>query len=164
MSITPSDPSVLLFRAQCSKIFPFSSLSLYCSSPTSDYTEKAVAFAVALNAVIYAATVPALFAPNPAAAAGGDKPSFSTLKGVTALFRTAPPAGVTAAWLHYVAFDLLTGQYIVKDAMANGISKVATGVALFFTLMGGPTGLVVYGLARLAAKADTKFIPWIKLW
>lgn len=121
-----------------------------------------MAFAIAVNSLIYVATVPGLFAPNPAAAAGGDKPSFSTLRGVTALFRTANASGVTAAWLHYVAFDLLTGYTIAQDALANGIHKAVAAVCLLSTLMLGPTGLVVYGLARLATNANTKFLPWIR--
>jgi hypothetical protein len=66
--------------------------------------------------------------------------------------------------LHYVAFDLLAGNHVAQDAMKIGMNKALTTVCLFFTLMLGPAGIVLYGIARLAVKADTKFIPWIALW
>ncbi|KAI9033386.1 hypothetical protein DFJ74DRAFT_701479 [Hyaloraphidium curvatum] len=132
---------------------------LLAARPGWKWTERAVALGVGLNAAIYVLAVPSMFAKQE----GGEKGNFGSLEGVTTLFKNVSPGGMTAAWLHYVAFDLLTGYAIANDALANGINKIATGFCLFFTLMLGPVGLVGYGAVRLASGAGTKFLPWIKL-
>lgn len=78
---------------------------------------------------------------------GGMQPdSFSTLDGVAALFTNRE--ALLAGWVHYLAFDLLTGIFIVNNARKNGIGIGWLLPCLFFTFMLGPVGLLLYILIR----------------
>ena len=68
--------------------------------------------------------------------------NFSTLAGVSKLF--ADKTLLLAGWIHYLAFDLLAGIYIVRNAAKNGIHHWLTTPALFFTFLFGPFGLLLY--------------------
>lgn len=72
---------------------------------------------------------------------------FSTLKGLQALFSNEQ--AVLAGWLHYLAFDLLAGITIAKDASKLGFSRYLTPIFLLFTFMAGPLGWLLYFVARL---------------
>ncbi|KAL1522549.1 hypothetical protein AB1Y20_017534 [Prymnesium parvum] len=73
-------------------------------------------------------------------------PDFTTLSGVVRLFQD--PNGVFAGWLHYLAFDLLLGRWMVQDSQARGCSLVAHVLfvipCLLATLMAGPAGFILY--------------------
>ena len=73
--------------------------------------------------------------------------SFSTLAGVAALF--ANPWLVVAGWLHYLAFDLLTGTWEARDSVSRGVPRWLLVPCLFLTLMLGPMGWGAYMLVRL---------------
>jgi len=73
--------------------------------------------------------------------------SFSTLEGVMGLFTNKTVA--TAGWVHYLAFDLMTGLFISNNAKMHGISHWLTVPCLFFTFMLGPFGLLLYFILRL---------------
>ena len=79
----------------------------------------------------------ALFSNTPAE--GG---SFSSLPGVMVLF--AQPHAALAGWIHYLAFDLFIGAWEVRDAQRRDIPHVWVLPCLFFTLMAGPLGLLLY--------------------
>ena len=68
--------------------------------------------------------------------------SFSTLQNVKALFQD--DMAVAAGWLHYLAFDLLAGVYIVKNSQKLGIKRWMYTLALPFTFMFGPFGFLIY--------------------
>ncbi len=72
----------------------------------------------------------------------GDKPSFSTLKGVLALLKD--PKGALAAWVHILAFDLMIGLYIHSEGTALNISHWLLFPCYVFTLMFGPIGLLMF--------------------
>lgn len=72
---------------------------------------------------------------------------FSTLKGLQNLF--ANEEAILAGWLHYLAFDLLAGITIAKDASKLGFSRYLIPVFLVFTFMAGPFGWLLYIIARL---------------
>ena len=55
---------------------------------------------------------------------------------------------VTAGWIHYLAFDLLTGIWIKKNSVKYGISHWIIVPCLIFTFMLGPVGLLLYLLVR----------------
>ncbi len=95
--------------------------------------------APALFAVAYAAIVIAVL---PRA-----EGSFATLAGVTALFTN--PWLVLAGWLHYLAFDLLTGTWEARDSVSRGVPRWLLVPCLFLTLMLGPMGWGAYMLVRL---------------
>lgn len=71
---------------------------------------------------------------------------FSSLYGVMKLFKN--PRGTLAGWVHYLAFDLFVGLFIVLDAQQQNISHWYLMPILLLTLMLGPSGLLVYVLLR----------------
>ena len=77
----------------------------------------------------------------------GDFQKFGSLAGVMELFTNK--TAVTAGWVHYLAFDLLTGIWIKKNAQKYGISHWILIPCLLFTSMLGPIGLLLYLVARL---------------
>jgi hypothetical protein len=72
--------------------------------------------------------------------------SFQTLRGVSMLFSN--PWLLVAGWLHYLAFDLLTGTWEARDAVRRGVPRWLLVPCLFLTLMFGPTGWLLYMLIR----------------
>jgi hypothetical protein len=99
--------------------------------------------APALFAAAYIAIVIAVFP--------GASGSFSTLTGVAMLF--ANPWLLLAGWLHYLAFDLLVGTWEARDSTVRGVSRWILVPCLFLTFMFGPTGWLLYVIAR------TRFAP-----
>ena len=75
-----------------------------------------------------------------------DLKSFGSLAGVMGLFQNETV--VTAGWIHYLAFDLLTGVWIRKNSVKHGISYWIIVPCLLFTFMLGPIGLLLYLLVR----------------
>jgi hypothetical protein len=76
-----------------------------------------------------------------------DLQSFATLKGVMALFTNEK--GVLAGWVHYLCFDLMTGVFIVQNAIKHNVKHWFVVPCLLFTFMLGPSGLLLYGLVRV---------------
>lgn len=76
----------------------------------------------------------------------GDLESFGSLEGIMQLF--GDPGAVLAGWIHYLAFDLMTGWFIAFDAMRKGINRYLIIPCLLFTFMLGPSGLLLYLLLR----------------
>jgi hypothetical protein len=77
-----------------------------------------------------------------------------TLSGVAALLGT--PAGATIAWVHFLAFDLFVGRWIYLDSQERRVRPWLMAPVLFFTLMLGPVGFLLYLVLRhIAALAPT---------
>ena len=74
---------------------------------------------------------------------GGD---FSSLAGITKLF--SEPGNVMLGWTHYLAFDLFVASWEIEDAGRHGIPHWLMIPVLFFTLMLGPIGLLLYFVIR----------------
>lgn len=70
-----------------------------------------------------------------------------SLPGIAALLGSS--AGATVAWVHFLAFDLFVGRWVYLDSRARGVSPWLTSPMLFFVLMFGPLGWLLYLLARL---------------
>jgi hypothetical protein len=68
--------------------------------------------------------------------------SFGSLASVKALFQN--DNAVAAGWLHYLAFDLFVGAYIVRKSRSIGISRWLVSLALPFTFMFGPMGYLIF--------------------
>lgn len=69
-------------------------------------------------------------------------------------------AGATIAWAHFLAFDLLAGRWIYLDSRERGISAWLVAPVLFFTLMLGPIGFLLYlGLRALPARGRRQPAP-----
>lgn len=73
---------------------------------------------------------------------------MASISGVSALF--SHPNGVMTGWTHYLVFDLFVGAWISRDALSRNVPYWRVVPALFFTLMFGPVGLLIYALIRLA--------------
>jgi hypothetical protein len=78
--------------------------------------------------------------------------NFSSLEGVIDLFKS--PRAVLAGWVHYLAFDLLAGLFIVSNASHYDISHWLLIPCLLLTLMFGPLGLLLYFVLRLVVTQD----------
>lgn len=74
-----------------------------------------------------------------------------TLPGLVALLGT--PAGATIAWAHFLAFDLLIGRWAYLDSREQAISAWLMAPILFFILMLGPAGFLLYLGARALWRA-----------
>lgn len=79
---------------------------------------------------------------------GRGEGDFNSLAGVAALF--ANPWNLLAGWVHYLAFDLLTGVWETRDAARRGIPHWMVIPCLLLTFMLGPAGWLLYqGVRRL---------------
>ena len=78
---------------------------------------------------------------------------FGTLAEVQALFSV--DALLLAGWIHYLAFDLFVGAWIVRDSQSHDLRHLLVIPCLFFTLMAGPFGLLLYlGLRAVLRGTD----------
>lgn len=84
-----------------------------------------------LLAAAYAAIFPALYVGAP----GG----YGSIDEVLALLNSDRRIAL-AAWLHYLAFDLLVGSMIVREARSRGIAAAWRVPALALTFLFGPAG------------------------
>ncbi len=92
-------------------------------------------------AALYTWLVVSAFAKEP-----GGFESFTTLEGVMQLF-TGKQATL-AGWIHYLAFDMMTGLFIVNSAKKHGINRLLVLPCLFFAFMLGPIGLLLFFVLR----------------
>jgi hypothetical protein len=76
-----------------------------------------------------------------------DMSSFGSLEGIMQLFTNKK--AVLAGWLHYLAFDLMVGIFIVNDGAKNKINRFILVPCLLLTFMLGPTGLLLYLIIRM---------------
>ncbi|QGW29811.1 ABA4-like family protein [Phnomibacter ginsenosidimutans] len=75
-----------------------------------------------------------------------DPQSFQTLAGLQSLQGSA--GAVLTGWIHYLAFDLLAGLWMVGNAQQHGISRWLLSLCLVFTFMLGPVGVLLYFVVR----------------
>lgn len=71
---------------------------------------------------------------------------FSTLQGIKTLFTN--DYLLVAGWVHYLAFDLFVGTWILSNGQKQNIPHLALIPCLFFTFMLGPIGLLLYFVIR----------------
>jgi hypothetical protein len=129
-----------IFRL-CSTVTLFAWLLLIIVSPLWKRTDKLlIGIVITLFCIVYAWLIFSIFKP-------ADIEKFNTLDGVMALFTNKTL--VTAGWLHYLAFDLMTGIWIVNNARKYSINHWLTVPALLLTFMLGPVGLLLYLLMRI---------------
>lgn len=72
--------------------------------------------------------------------------SNPSVESIAALLAT--PEGATIAWAHFLAFDLLVGRWVYLDSRERRIPWIVVAPALFFTLMLGPVGFLIYMIER----------------
>ena len=73
---------------------------------------------------------------------------YGSITEVRALF--ASDSALTAGWLHYLAFDLFVGSWIVADGLKRRIPILLILPCLPLTFLFGPLGLLLFILLRLA--------------
>ena len=73
---------------------------------------------------------------------------FGSIAEIRALF--ASDSALVAGWLHYLAFDLFVGSWIVADGLRRRIPALLILPCLPLTLLFGPLGLLLFILLRLA--------------
>lgn len=71
---------------------------------------------------------------------------FGSLAEVKNLF--ANDFVLLGGWVHYLAFDLLVGTWIVNNAQQSGVRHWLLIPCLIFTFMLGPTGFLLYQLIK----------------
>lgn len=82
---------------------------------------------------------------------------FSSLADVALLFEN--PWLLLAGWIHYLAFDLLIGGWIVRDAQQRRLSHAWVLPSLVLTFLFGPAGWLSYLGLRLALRRRTNGHP-----
>jgi hypothetical protein len=75
-----------------------------------------------------------------------DPNSFSTLANVKLLFQSDD--AVAAGWLHYLAYDLFVGTYIVKESVKLFIPRWIYTLILPFAFMFGPVGYLIFFIVK----------------
>jgi hypothetical protein len=92
-----------------------------------------------LFAIVYLVCIWKGFAATP----GG---GFGSLSEVRALF--ANDAALDAGWLHYLAFDLFVGTWIVRQGTLEGIHPLWLLLCLPVTFLLGPIGFLLFLIER----------------
>lgn len=77
--------------------------------------------------------------------------NFSSLQSVKQIF--TDDFFLLAGWVHYLAFDLLIGSWIVKDASKYHIKSITLLPILGFTFYLGPIGYLTYRVYRALRQA-----------
>lgn len=95
---------------------------------------------VSLLAVLYVSFIVQSFGGE---SSGGD---FNSLAGVMELF--TKEIAVLAGWLHYLAFDLIVGWFIVNNAKKHEVNRWLIIPCLLLTFILGPSGLLLYLIIR----------------
>ena len=109
-----------------------------------------------VSGVLCAAVVPGLLATAYAAVVGWKLATspppddLTTLAGLRGAF--ADDWVLAAAWTHYLAFDMVVGAWIARDAVRLGIPWPLRTVALVLTFLMGPAGFLVHLLVRLTLR------------
>tara|TARA_B100001121_G_C18469125_1_gene517037 strand:- start:26 stop:223 length:198 start_codon:yes stop_codon:yes gene_type:complete len=60
-------------------------------------------------------------------------------------------------WIHFIAINLFTGGWIVKDAQRLMIDKMLVVLPLVITYLIGPLGLLIYWLIRIFYAKNINF-------
>ena len=84
---------------------------------------------------------------------GTSEGGFSSLADVALLFSN--PWLLLAGWIHYLAFDLLIGGWIVRDARQRGLWHPWVLPSLVLTFLFGPAGWLSYLGLRVALRRRT---------
>lgn len=76
----------------------------------------------------------------------GAQGGFDSLANVALLFET--PHLLLAGWLHYLAFDLFVGAWIVRTARAEAVGFLLVVPCLVLTFLFGPAGFLLFSAMR----------------
>lgn len=73
---------------------------------------------------------------------------FDSLAAVAELFAT--PQLLVAGWIHYLAFDLFVGAWMVRKARDEGMAFILVACCLPITFLFGPAGFLLFTAIRAA--------------
>ncbi len=71
---------------------------------------------------------------------------FGSLESVMALF--TEENAVLAGWVHYLAFDLMVGMWMLDQNKKIGIHQLLMAPCLFGTFMFGPVGFLLFFIIK----------------
>ena len=91
------------------------------------------------------------------AVSGGSDGDFFSLAGVKSLFEDR--GVLTAAWIHYLAFDLAIGCWMWRRARDIGLAHRWLVPCLLATLWLGPVGFIAFQIASLFQSRQTRASP-----
>lgn len=121
-------------------------LTLLASPAIPQWSDKIAGLIIPLMlAMAYVAL--SLFSPS------GEGGGFGSLADVGQLF--SQPEVLLAGWIHYLAFDLLIGAWICRDARREKVRFWLVVPCLPLTFMLGPAGFLAYTLVREAERRLT---------
>jgi uncharacterized membrane protein len=80
---------------------------------------------------------------------------LATLDGLMGLF--ANKQAVVVGWIHYLAFDLIAGIYVARNAQTHKISQRLILPFLWLTFMAGPLGWLAYVIFRILKTKKYEF-------
>jgi hypothetical protein len=80
-------------------------------------------------------------------------PDFSSLAGL--IQALSGPWGMLTGWIHYLCFDLMVGLQLNKEAHEKGFSTPLRVAVLFFVLMTGPFGWLVFQILKALRPAKS---------
>lgn len=75
---------------------------------------------------------------------------FGSLESVMNLF--TKEHAVMAGWIHYLAFDLLIGMWMIEQNKKLGIHSILMGICLLCTFMLGPVGFLIFQVCKMFFK------------
>jgi len=79
--------------------------------------------------------------------------NFGSLASVTALF--SQENVIMAGWVHYLAFDLLIGMWMLNQNQQLGIPQLLMIPCLFATFMLGPVGFLLFMILKTLKTAKS---------
>jgi hypothetical protein len=118
-------------------------------APRWRWTQRVAALALPLAlAVVYLTLVIMHFRES-----GG---GFGSLAQVSKLFEN--PYMLLAGWIHYLAFDLFTGSWLVRDSQRLRIAHAFVVPCLLLTFLFGPVGLLTWFLIRTSLRGRSAVV------
>nr|WP_297911185.1 ABA4-like family protein [uncultured Allomuricauda sp.] len=78
---------------------------------------------------------------------------FGSLSSVMSLF--TQENAVMAGWVHYLAFDLLIGMWMLNQNRTLGFHPLIMAPCLFATFMLGPVGFLLFIVLRTTKRANS---------
>lgn len=82
---------------------------------------------------------------------------FGSIAEVRALFQN--DAALAAGWLHYLAFDLFIGAWILREGLARGVPRPLLLPCYVLTFLFGPAGLLLFLLLRMGLGQKSEEMP-----
>ncbi|WP_234736976.1 ABA4-like family protein [Tellurirhabdus bombi] len=82
-----------------------------------------------------------------------DYQSFNTLAGLRAAFSSDET--MLAGWIHYLAFDLVTGSWILQSSQRRKVPHIVIIPCLLLCFLLGPVGFLLYWPIRLKTRRSS---------